>query len=150
MRIPPPANRPAGEGEIWDQIADRRRLRQEQSLTLHTTSERLQQRWLWEMWGVAVLIHPESPMIGRSICSYRSIHWSSLVLIAGMLPLGDALQQTGGTDLVVGALMSVFGDASPVTMLTVIFFLSASLGMVLWNTVSAVMVAPSPSMRRRR
>jgi di/tricarboxylate transporter len=85
------ANRLAGEGGICDHIAGRRHLRQEQPLTLHTTSERLQQRWLWEMRGVAVLIHPESPIIGQSICSYQSIHWSSLVLIVGMLPLGDAL-----------------------------------------------------------
>lgn len=74
--------------------------------------------------------------------AYRGIHWSSLVLIAGMLPLADALERTGGTDIVVSALMSVFGDASPHAMLSVMFFLTAGLGLVLSNTASAVLVAP--------
>lgn len=74
--------------------------------------------------------------------AYRSIHWSSLVLIAGMLPLADALNKTGGTQIIVDALMSAVGDASPYMMLTVIFFLTALLGLVLSNTASAVLVAP--------
>lgn len=74
--------------------------------------------------------------------AYRSIHWSSLVLIAGMLPLADALEKTGGTELVVNALMSTFGNSTPLTMLTVLFFLTAGLSLVLSNTASAVLVAP--------
>jgi len=74
--------------------------------------------------------------------AYRSIHWSSLVLIAGMLPLAHALEITGGTQVVVDALMTAFGDSSPLAMLTVIFFLTAALGLVLSNTASAVLVAP--------
>lgn len=74
--------------------------------------------------------------------AYRSIHWSSLVLIAGMLPLADALNKTGGTQIVVDALMSAMGDSGPYMMLSVIFFLTAALGLVLSNTASAVLVAP--------
>jgi di/tricarboxylate transporter len=74
--------------------------------------------------------------------AYRAIHWSSLVLIAGMLPLADALDKTGGTQLIVDALLYAMGDASPYMMLTVIFFLTAALGLVLSNTASAVLVIP--------
>ncbi len=74
--------------------------------------------------------------------AYRSIHWSSIVLVAGMLPLADALDVTGGTDLVVDAMMSTVGDAGPRVMLTVIFFLTATLSLFLSNTASAVLVAP--------
>ena len=74
--------------------------------------------------------------------AYRSIHLSSLVLIAGMLPLADALDKTGGTQLIVDALMYTMGDAGPYMMLTLIFFLTAGLGLVLSNTASAVLVAP--------
>jgi len=238
--------------------ADRERLAAEQALIPYPASKRNQQRWLWELGGAAVLIHPESGLIGKSLreaefrsryrlqvlglrraqeslaefedvelaagdslfvvgpwsgihnlqslrhdfvvlemptehaevvpayrrmpiglailagmvlltvfdvvplvaavimavlvavatrCltmedAYRSIHWSSLVLIAGMLPLADALERTGGTEVVVNALMAAFGGASPLTMLTVIFFLTAGLGLVLSNTASAVLVAP--------
>lgn len=74
--------------------------------------------------------------------AYRSIHWSSLVLVAGMLPLADALDKTGGTALIVEALMSGMGDASAGAMLTVLFFLTAGIGLFLSNTASAVLVAP--------
>ena len=74
--------------------------------------------------------------------SYRAIHWSSLVLVAGMLPLADALEKTGGTQIIVDALMYGVGDSSPRLMLTVIFFLTAALGLFLSNTASAVLVAP--------
>ena len=74
--------------------------------------------------------------------AYRSIHWSSLVLVAGMLPLADALQQTGGSAIIVEGLLETFGDAGPNVMLTVIFALTAVLGLVLSNTASAVLVVP--------
>ena len=74
--------------------------------------------------------------------SYRAIHWSSLVLVAGMLPLADALQKTGGTRIIVDALMYSVGNSSPGLMLTVIFFLTAALGMFLSNTAAAVLVVP--------
>ncbi|MDJ0893065.1 MAG: SLC13 family permease [Gammaproteobacteria bacterium] len=74
--------------------------------------------------------------------SYRAIHWSSIVLVAGMLPLADALEQTGGTYLIVNTLLDAFGYSEPIVMLTVLFFLTAVLGLVLSNTASAVLVAP--------
>jgi di/tricarboxylate transporter len=74
--------------------------------------------------------------------AYRAIHWSSLVLIAGMLPVADALESTGGVDLLVGALMEGMGDASPYAVMTVLFALTAGLGLVLSNTATAVLVIP--------
>lgn len=74
--------------------------------------------------------------------AYRSIPWSGLVLIAGMLPLADALSVTGGTQLIVDVLLSTVGDAGPYVLLSVMFFLTAGLGLVLSNTASAVLVAP--------
>ena len=74
--------------------------------------------------------------------AYDSMHWSSLVLVAGMLPLADALEKTGGTDLIVSGLLAAVGDAGPQTLLTVLFFLTASLSLFLSNTAAAVLVAP--------
>ena len=74
--------------------------------------------------------------------AYKAIPLSSIVLIAGMLPLADALSTTGGTDLIVESMMAAAGDAAPGVMLTLIFFLTAGLGLVLSNTASAVLVAP--------
>lgn len=74
--------------------------------------------------------------------AYRSIHWSSLVLIAGMLPLALALDKSGGTSVVVNALMTTLGDAGPYTIMTLLFFLTAAIGLVLPNSAAAVLVAP--------
>ncbi|MFT3930922.1 MAG: SLC13 family permease [Spongiibacteraceae bacterium] len=74
--------------------------------------------------------------------AYRSIHLSSLVLIAGMLPLALALDKTGGTRVIVEALMNLFGHSGPYVLLTLMFFLTAGIGLVLSNTASAVLVSP--------
>ena len=48
----------------------------ELSLSSHAVSERDRQRWLWELGGAAVLIHPDSNMIGKSVrdVGFRSSH----------------------------------------------------------------------------
>jgi di/tricarboxylate transporter len=74
--------------------------------------------------------------------SYDAISWSSLVLIAGMLPVADALEITGGVDLIVEALLGGLGDAGPYLLMSVFFFLTAGLGLVLSNTATAVLVIP--------
>ncbi len=74
--------------------------------------------------------------------AYESIHWPSLVLIAGMLPLADALDVTGGTAVLVDLLMTTVGEAGPYVVMSVLFVLTAVLGLVLSNTASAVLVAP--------
>jgi len=74
--------------------------------------------------------------------SYRAIHWSSLVLIAGMLPIAAALNKTGGVDLIVDGLVSTVGPAGPYAMMSALFLLTAALGSVLSNTATAVLMAP--------
>ncbi|MHC5004490.1 MAG: SLC13 family permease, partial [Planctomycetota bacterium] len=74
--------------------------------------------------------------------AYRAIHWSSIVLVAGMLPLADALERTGGVNFVVGSMMSAIGDAGPRVVLTAVFFLTAGISLFLSNTAAAVLTAP--------
>jgi len=74
--------------------------------------------------------------------AYRSIHWNSIVLIAGLLPMADALQVTGGTEFIVDGLMGLLGSAPYSLMFTALFFLTAGIGLFLSNTASAVLIAP--------
>lgn len=74
--------------------------------------------------------------------AYRSLNLPSLVLIAGMLPLANALEMTGGSDLIVETLLEVVGEADPRMMMASLFCLTALLGLVLSNTASAVLIAP--------
>jgi di/tricarboxylate transporter len=74
--------------------------------------------------------------------AYRSIHLSSLVLLAGMLPVADALEKTGGMELVVGSLVSSPVSDGPYALMTGLFFITAGLSLFLSNTASAVLMAP--------
>ncbi len=74
--------------------------------------------------------------------AYESTSWSTLVLVAGLLPLALALEKTGGMELVANGLMSSIGGLGPYGILTVVFFVTACLSMFLSNTATAVLIAP--------
>ncbi|MEP3047611.1 MAG: SLC13 family permease [Roseibium sp.] len=94
---------------------------------------------------VAVLLAAIAAVLFRTMTAddaYKSISLTTLVLIAGMLPLANALEITGGSDLIVAHLLEVVGDSDPRVMMAALFILTAFLGLVLSNTASAVLVAP--------
>ena len=74
--------------------------------------------------------------------AYRSIHWPTLLLIVGMLPFAQALQVTGGVDLIVDALLGAIGGLGPHVLLGGIFVLTAVIGLFVSNTATAVLMAP--------
>ncbi|MEE4407462.1 MULTISPECIES: SLC13 family permease [unclassified Serratia (in: enterobacteria)] len=74
--------------------------------------------------------------------AYKSIHWPSIILIAGMMPFAQALQKTGGVDLIVRGLMDVAGEEGPRVMLVCLFALCATIGLFISNTATAVLMAP--------
>ncbi|MDD0841675.1 SLC13 family permease [Pseudomonas sp. Gutcm_11s] len=74
--------------------------------------------------------------------AYRAIHWPTLILIAGMLPFAQALQQTGGVDLAVSGLVGLLGNAGPYAILACLFSLTAVIGLFVSNTATAVLMAP--------
>jgi di/tricarboxylate transporter len=74
--------------------------------------------------------------------AYRAIHWPTLILIVGMLPFAQALQQTGGVSLVVNALVELLGAAGPRVILASLFFVTAVIGLFISNTATAVLMAP--------
>lgn len=74
--------------------------------------------------------------------AYKSIHWPSLILIVGMIPFAAALQKTGGIDLAVQGMMNVFGNSAPRVILVVLFIATATTGLFISNTATAVLFAP--------
>ncbi len=94
---------------------------------------------------VAVLLAAIAAVLFRTMSAeqaYETISLPTLVLIAGMLPLANALEETGGSALIVDHLLEVVGEANPRVMMAALFLLTAALGLVLSNTASAVLVAP--------
>jgi di/tricarboxylate transporter len=73
---------------------------------------------------------------------YRVISWTTLVLIAGMLPLATALTKTGATTLMANGLVRMLGPLGPSLMLGVVFLVTALVGLFISNAVTAVLIAP--------
>jgi len=74
--------------------------------------------------------------------AYSSMNWQSLVLIAGMLPLANALEVTGGAGLIVTALTSAFRDLGPHAILAGLFLLTSLFSQFISNTATTVLIAP--------
>jgi len=90
---------------------------------------------------IAVVIMGAAKVIDLN-SAYRSIHWPTLILIAGMLPFAAALEKTGGVKFVVDGLLGLFGDATPRVLLAVLFVATAVIGLFVSNTATAVLMAP--------
>jgi di/tricarboxylate transporter len=74
--------------------------------------------------------------------AYRAISLRTLVLIAGMLPFGMALERTGGIDLAADALVGLLGSASPYLILATLFLMTLTLGLFVVPAATAVLMAP--------
>jgi len=74
--------------------------------------------------------------------AYQSISWSTVILIAAMLPFATALEKTGGINLIVDGVMHVFGNSGPYMLMTGIFIVTVALSSFISNTATAVILAP--------
>ncbi len=74
--------------------------------------------------------------------AYRAVSLRTLVLIAGMLPFGIALERTGGIELAADALVGVLGSASPYLVLATVFLMTLLIGLFVVPAANAVLMAP--------
>ncbi len=72
--------------------------------------------------------------------AYRGINWTTIVLVAGMIPLSTAMQSSGAADQVADGLLDVVGG--PYTLLIGLFVVIAALGQLISNTATALIVIP--------
>ena len=73
---------------------------------------------------------------------YRTINWPAVVLIAGILPLATALNKSGAAQLISIGLVDALGPLGPFAMLAVVFMVTATIGLFISNTATAVIIAP--------
>jgi di/tricarboxylate transporter len=74
--------------------------------------------------------------------AYRSITWTTVVLVAAMLPLSTAMFESGAADQVADALISVVGGMGPYGLLIGLFVVTAVFGQLISNTATALIVIP--------
>ena len=73
---------------------------------------------------------------------YNSIDWPVIVLIASMIPIGQALETTGGTGLISSGILSLSQGGSTAVVLILLMVVTMTLSDVMNNTATAVVAAP--------
>ncbi|MFC2015492.1 SLC13 family permease [Chloroflexota bacterium] len=74
--------------------------------------------------------------------AYRSIEWKAIFLIAGMLPLGIAMERTGAAAYLAQGMLALIGDMGPLVVMGGLFLLAALASQVMPNPAVAVLLAP--------
>ena len=74
--------------------------------------------------------------------AYRAIEWKSVFLIAGMLPLGLAMQQTGAANLIAEGVLQIAGPLGPWGVVVGLYLVTAAATMVIPTAALVVLMAP--------
>jgi di/tricarboxylate transporter len=73
---------------------------------------------------------------------YASVDWPVVVLLAALIPIGDALLTTGTTIVIVNIFLGLQAGWPPVMVLTTVMILTMTLSDVINNAATAVVMAP--------
>jgi len=73
---------------------------------------------------------------------YNHISWPVVVLLGSMIPLGSALETSGGTELIAGWLINLTDGMPAWAILTILMIVTMSLSDVLNNTATTIVAAP--------
>lgn len=74
--------------------------------------------------------------------AYQSIDWRSVFLIAGMLPLGLAMESTGTARFLAERLVGLVGNLGPLAVLAGIYILASLITEPMSNAAATVLIAP--------
>ncbi len=74
--------------------------------------------------------------------AYRSIEWRMIILIAGFIPLGNAMMQTGTIDLFVSSVLEPIGAWHPYFILAAMFLFSSAIALITSNISAAILMSP--------
>ncbi len=74
--------------------------------------------------------------------AYQAIEWKAVFLIAGMLSLGIAMEQTGAARFLAEGMVGLVGGLGPLAVTAGLFLLAALASQVMPNPAVAVLLAP--------
>ncbi|MDP1697439.1 MAG: SLC13 family permease [Xanthomonadaceae bacterium] len=74
--------------------------------------------------------------------AYESIDWRVIMLLAGVIPLGIAMQKSGLAQFIAGHLLGFVGDFGPLAVLAAVYLLTAVLTELMSNNATAVLITP--------
>ena len=74
--------------------------------------------------------------------AYRSIEWRMIILIAGFIPLGNAMMKTGTIELIVLTVMEPLASYHPYFILATVFLFSSVIALITSNISAAILMSP--------
>jgi len=74
--------------------------------------------------------------------AYRSVSWNIVILIACMLPMATALENTGGVAFIADTITAALGDAGPIAVMAALYVTTSLFGVFISNTATAVLFLP--------
>ena len=74
--------------------------------------------------------------------AYESIDWRTVFLVAGMLPLGTAMEATGAARYIADVMLGAIGGLGPLAALAGIYLLAAMVTQPMSNAAAMVLVVP--------
>ncbi|WP_082467374.1 SLC13 family permease [Leifsonia sp. Leaf264] len=74
--------------------------------------------------------------------AHRSISWTTLLLVAGMIPMSTAITQTGTAEMIANGLIGIVGDSGPIVVLGALCLVALVFGQLISNTATALIILP--------
>jgi len=74
--------------------------------------------------------------------AYRKIDWSIIFLLAGMIPLGSAMSNTGADAYLANVFTSILDDGSPQMYVAALFGFTVLMSGFVSNNATAILIAP--------
>ncbi len=73
---------------------------------------------------------------------YRRLEWRVIFLLAGILPLGLAVEKTGVGNYIAANIVQYVGTSSPTLMISILFLMTTLLTSFMSNNATAILLAP--------
>ena len=74
--------------------------------------------------------------------AYHAINWQVIFLLAGILPLGVAMQKSGAAGFIAERAVGMVGGMGPVAVLAVVYLMTSVMTDTMSNNAAAVLLAP--------
>jgi di/tricarboxylate transporter len=74
--------------------------------------------------------------------AYRGIAWTTVILVAGMIPLSTAMVETGAAETIADNLVSIVGGQGAYALVAGLVLLTFALGQLISNMATALIVIP--------
>ena len=74
--------------------------------------------------------------------AYHAVEWKTIVLIAGLIPLGIAMEKSGAAALLAASLTEYLAGADPLVIMVCIAIVATTLSLIISNVAATVLLVP--------